>query len=138
MGSKHNIYLSTCNRRATIPDCPLIVLCDDKRAAAPAKTFTAAAFFANTISQSKTPTEVAAVSEYVEPWEGTQRVARFKTAAFSSVINAGANTLVKGDVAGSARLGNEEFACFRDGETAFSADDITRCKADYWCASLDV
>ncbi|KAF2639840.1 hypothetical protein P280DRAFT_470449 [Massarina eburnea CBS 473.64] len=136
MGSKHTVYLSTCTRRATVPDCPIVILCNQP--AAPAQTYTAAAYFVNSRPQANLPTEVAVVSTSLEPWEGTQRVAKFRTATFSSVIDAGAKGLSKSDVAGSARLGNEDFACFKDGETVFAADGLTSCRADYWCASLDV
>lgn len=140
MGSKHNLYLSTCTSRSALPGCPLIIICP--RAAA-AQSYTAAAYFATTTSNS--PTEMGIVSERAVPWEGTTRSSRLRSGTFSSSIDAGAKTLEKSAIAGSAKVGTEQFTCFRDGETKFDAisegligDERSACVADYWCASIDV
>jgi hypothetical protein len=139
MGSKHTLYLSSCTNYNIIPICPIPILCDKETAnSAKATPYTAATYFASGRPPSNYPTEVAVVSATPQAWEGTQRVAKFRSGDFSSVIDAGAKALKKGDVAGSARMGNEEFACFKDGETSFTVDAVNACKADYWCASLEV
>jgi hypothetical protein len=141
-GSKHNLYLSTCTTRSALPGCPLIIICPKKRAPT-AQSYTAAAYFATTTSN--TPTEMATVSERPVPWEGTTRTARLRSGAFSANIDVGGKTLAKSAIAGMAKVGSEEFMCFRDGETVFEAvsegligDERSTCTADYWCASINV
>ncbi|KAF2272541.1 uncharacterized protein EI97DRAFT_436784 [Westerdykella ornata] len=143
MGSKHNLYLATCSKQTIIPDCPLIILCPRQRAA----TYTAVAYYANgpiESNRNKNPTQIATVSNPAAPWEGTQRVAKLGRAGdFASNIDAGARNLAKSAIAGEAKLGTEEFVCFKDGESAFTVRDELdipeySCKADYWCASIQV
>jgi len=88
---------------------------------------------------------MATVSERVVPWEGATRSARLRSGAFSSSIETGGKMLAKSAIAGTAKVGKEEFVCFRDGETKFEAvsegligDESSQCVADYWCASLEV
>lgn len=144
MGSKHTLYLATCTRRTSpIPDCPLIIICPAQAVV----TYTAVAYFAGgpiESSRNSNPTQIATVSEPVQPWEGTQRVAKLgRNSDFSSNINAGAEGLEKGQIAGEAKMDTEDFVCFRDGETSFAArNDIGieqySCTADYWCPSIQV
>lgn len=129
--SKHNLYLATCTRR---PNC-LLIICDDP------PPFTAAAYYANGATTATNPTELATIATPASPWEGTPRQGEFRTSPFSSTIDAGAGALAKGEIAGAATVGTEEFVCFRDGETTFTANDWddlvgkASCVADYWCAS---
>ncbi|KAF2686629.1 hypothetical protein K458DRAFT_415987 [Lentithecium fluviatile CBS 122367] len=145
MGSKHSVYLSTCTSRSVIPGCPLIIICPSNSTASAAQTFTAAAYFANTPANGNlnNPTEIATVSETGAPWEGEKRAARFRNGApFSSSIDAGAATLAKSEIAGTALMGSEEFVCFKDGASKFSVGggllgrDRAACVADYWCGSV--
>lgn len=102
--------------------------------------YTAVAYYANGQSNGN-PTEIATVSDPAQSWEGTLRVANLRTSAFSSNINADAAGLEKSAMAGQAKLGTEDFVCFKDGETAFTARDGLQqasCTANYWCASLSV
>jgi hypothetical protein len=142
MGSKHNLYLSTCATRSALPGCPLIIICPKAEETA-ALPYIAAAYFETTNKAS--PTEVAIVSLVQVPWEGFTRSARLRNGAFSSSIAIGGKTLAKSAIAGMAKVGREEFICFRDGETKFEAvsdgiigEERSQCVADYWCASLDV
>ncbi|KAL1591673.1 hypothetical protein SLS60_011671 [Paraconiothyrium brasiliense] len=117
MASKHNIYLATCTR----PRSCLLVICDNP------SPFTAAAYYSNGVSTSINPTELATITNPASPWEGTPRQGRFRTGTVTSTINAGAKALPKGEIAGEAKLGIEEFVCFRDGVTKFTAtgwDDL--------------
>lgn len=128
LASKHNIYLATCKRD---PDC-LLIICN-----APPST-TAAAYYANGITNANRPSEFATVADPASPWEGASRKGKFRTATLSSAIDAGAKALAKGQIAGSATLGKEEFVCFRDGQSKFTTEDddsTVNCVADYWCAS---
>lgn len=58
-------------------------------------------------------------------------------------IDAGADGLKEGELAGTAKLGSEDFACFRDGKTAFEGRDelgldrTYACVTDFWCASIE-
>ncbi|KAF2706933.1 hypothetical protein K504DRAFT_447801 [Pleomassaria siparia CBS 279.74] len=145
MGSKHNLYLSTCTRRAGIGDCPLPIFCS---AADAAITYTAIAYFPNgPISTSGAPTppsQIATVSEPPAPWEGASRGAKLgRTSSVNATIDAGAATLAKGDLAGSAKLDQEDFICFKDGTTSFEFKNEWgireySCTADYWCPSIQV
>lgn len=131
-GSKHNLYLVTCARPATL--------------LSPVTTFTAAAYFANgpveAGSRNKVPTQSAAVTDPAQPWEGVTRAANLAlVGVFSSSIDANATTLAKGQIAGSATLGTEEFVCFTDGATTFESRSVLgavqyACVAYYWCPSI--
>lgn len=132
LASKHNIYLASCTR----PRNCLLIICDNP------STFTAAAYYANGAATSNNPTELATITSPASPWEGVPRQGRFRTGVVSSTIDAGAKSLAKGEIAGAAKLGSEEFICFRDGESKFTWtgwDDLdlqrADCVADYWCAS---
>ncbi|KAJ4295460.1 hypothetical protein N0V90_007472 [Kalmusia sp. IMI 367209] len=114
MASKHNIYLATCRRS---PDC-LLVICNNP------PQFTAAAYYANGITNANSPTELATVTDPASPWEGTPRTGRFRTTTFTSSIDAGAKALAKGEIAGQATLGTEEFICFKDGQSKFTQGSI--------------
>lgn len=152
-GSKHNLYLSTCTRRtgAGVEPCHRRIGCS---AADYGQSFDLVAEFSNGDSGStnywNNPVQVAIVSDEPLPWEGTQRVANLGRDAFSSVIDVGAASLAKSQIAGSARVANEDFVCFKDGESRFTVNDGERwwgrgrgwnvaiCVADYWCASVSV
>jgi hypothetical protein len=141
IGSKHNLYLATCTKRS---GCPLIILCPRQRQT----SYTAVAYYANgpieSSGRNSNPTEIATVSESAAPWEGTQRTARLgRVGQFSSNIDAGAGALEEGQIAGSAKLGDEDFVCFTDGATSivvrdFLGDPEYTCTADYWCPSIQV
>lgn len=139
MGSKHNLYLATCTKRER---CPLIILCPKDEAAV--TTYTAVAYFANgpvEANRNYIPTAIATVSQPVQPWEGTQRVAKIGlTSSFSSNIQADGATLEHSAIAGAAQLDNEQFVCFKDGTTKFGGTGLEEysCTADYWCGSLDL
>ncbi|KAF2182290.1 hypothetical protein K469DRAFT_691508 [Zopfia rhizophila CBS 207.26] len=140
MGSKHNLYLVTCQRRAI--ECPLIILCDKNAEAA--RTYTAVAYYPNGPTRNSVPNQIATVSDPVAPWEGVQREATvWQRSSFSSNIDADAASLPKGQLAGDAKLDNEDFVCFSDGQTSFTVRDeldlpIYSCTADYWCPSIQV
>lgn len=134
MGSRHNLYLTTCTR--IDPD-------NDNATSAP--RYTAVAYFADgPIESHQTLTDIATVTDPAQRWEGTQRVAKLgKSGSFSSRINTDAARLKKGEIAGSAVMDNEDFVCFKDGSTAFVVTkDLTdqpySCKTDYWCPSIVV
>jgi hypothetical protein len=141
MGSEHNLYLSTCTSQSAlpIPSCPIILLCPPGSAPAP---FTAVAYFDSPSRDN--PTEIATVSQTSVAWEGATRSARLRNGVFSSSIDVNGKTLAKSAIAGMAKVGTEEFICFRDGETEFSVREgliglrKTQCVADYWCASVTV
>lgn len=84
------------------------------------------------------------VAEGAAKWEGTPRAATLgRYGAFSSSIDATAGTIANGQIAGSAKLAEEDFACFKDAETTFKfSEDLGlsgyTCKADYWCPSIQV
>lgn len=133
----HNIYLVTCVPRSRKND-------DDIPAAA--QNFTAIAYFkkpidpADTSSKGPQPDKSALVSQPPEAWEGAKwKVKVWKDKLFTAEIPEGAQTLAKGDIAGSVNLGDEDYACFKDGETAIRIrdDDLRgKCVADYFCAGL--
>jgi hypothetical protein len=134
MGSRHNLYLTTCTQ--IVPD-------DNKTSAAP--KYTAVAYFANgPIELSQSLTDIATVTDPAQRWEGTQRVARLgNSGSFSSRISTDAAGLKKGEIAGYAVMDDEDFVCFKDGSTAFVVTkDLTNqpytCKTDYWCPSIVV
>jgi hypothetical protein len=133
----HNIYLVTCVPRTRKND-------DETPAAA--TNFTAVAYFkrpidpAETDSKGPQPNKAALVSQPPEAWEGAKwKVKVWKDKIFTADIASGAETLAKGGIAGSVRLGEEDYACFKDGETAIRIrdDDVRgKCVADYFCAGL--
>lgn len=132
LASKHNIYLATCTPRRSC----LLIICDEP------DPFTAAAYYANGASASTKPTELATIADPASPWEGASRKGSLRNEAVTSTINAGAKALAKGELAGEAKIGTEEFVCFRDGQSTFTTtggDGFDRrtvtCVADYWCAS---
>lgn len=132
LASKHNLYLATC----TPPRECLLIICDTP------DPFTAAAYYANGASATAKPTELATIADPASPWEGASRKGSFRNGVVTSTINVGAKALAKGELAGEAKLGTEEFVCFRDGQSKFTTtagDGFDRktvsCVADYWCAS---
>ncbi|KAF2117904.1 hypothetical protein BDV96DRAFT_644242 [Lophiotrema nucula] len=135
-GSKHNVYLVHCDPQ----DCP-IGLCDPGDF-----TIAAAAYFANGpvtegTTRVSTPTSLGRLSDGILKWEGTSRSVRLGTAGtLKSNIPTSARTAAKGDLAGDATLGTEEFVCFKDGSTKFAISndgDRYTCTTDYWCGSVD-
>jgi hypothetical protein len=143
MGSKHNLYLSTCTRRTGFGECPLIIICPASDAAE--VKYSAIAYFANgplSTTGSANPTEVATTSEPPQPWEGTARNAKLgRTGTVTASIDAGAATLESGQIAGSAKLDTEDFVCFKDGKTSFEVKNDLGirqyiCTTDYWCPSV--
>lgn len=128
MGSKHNLYLATCTRQTAID------------------SFTAVAYFADGASSPGTSlTSMSVVNEKAEAWEGAQRFTRLGRDAVITNIDGNAAGLNKSQIAGTARMANEDFVCFRDGETSFSVvvkgqstGGTISCTADYWCASTMV
>ncbi|KAF2449179.1 hypothetical protein P171DRAFT_327950, partial [Karstenula rhodostoma CBS 690.94] len=125
--SKHNIYLATCTR----PRSCLLIICDNP------DPFTAAAYYASGASTTAKPSEVTTITDPASPWEGTPRQGKLTTGTVVSTIDVGAKGVKKGDIAGTAKIGAEEFVCFRDGESRFTVAgwDEWSCVADYWCAS---
>jgi hypothetical protein len=149
-GSKHNLYLVTCAKRAASPPgCFLGIICPQQKRQA-VTYYTAVAYYANgaidsgTVGRNTNPTSLTTVSDPSQPWEGTQRVAKLgRTGDFSSNIDAGAKTVAKGQLAGDAKLASEDFVCFRDGQTKVTTrdelgDTTASCTADYWCPSIQV
>jgi hypothetical protein len=133
MGSRHNLYLTTCT-----PIDP-----DDDNTSAASK-YTAVAYFANgPIETNQALTDIATVTDPAQRWEGTQRVALLGSGSFSSRIDASAARLEKGQIAGTAVMNDEDFVCFKDGTTSFVVTKgLTNkpytCKTDYWCPSIAV
>lgn len=90
------------------------------------------------------PTDVGEVSEPARKWDGATRKVNLSAGRFTSQIADGADDLTKSQLAGSATLGTEELICFVDGTSTFKFSDgllgigATTCKADFWCASLEV
>ncbi|KAK7186411.1 hypothetical protein DPSP01_013110 [Paraphaeosphaeria sporulosa] len=132
LASKHNIYLATCTR----PRSCLLIICDDP------DPITAAAFYASGASTAARPTDITTISDPAAAWEGVTRSGRLTTGKLTSAIDKGAKAVAKGEIAGSAKIGAEEYVCFKDGASKFtvqgwedwSAQKLS-CTADYWCAS---
>ncbi|KAJ4351329.1 uncharacterized protein N0V89_006668 [Didymosphaeria variabile] len=108
-----NIYLTTCipKPRGT----------DGKPA--PVANFTAIAYFRQPLNMTTVdadtkapkPDKAALVAQPAEPWEGVRwKVKVWNEKLFSASIVADA---AKGALAGEGQLGEEEYVCFRDGET---------------------
>jgi hypothetical protein len=137
LGSKHNLYLVTCT-----PKCVLGILCTRQT-----QTYTAVLFYANGAVDTlpnTSPTYMSTISSNPPSWEGASYSANLdRYGLFHSSIDKDAGALAKGQIAGSAKLEDEDFVCFKDGETTFtfSADlGLSRytCKASYWCPSIQV
>lgn len=103
-----------------------------------------AAIYYNGPSTSKSPSDIATVSDNKRSWEGKSRRIILGPGYFQSTINSGADDLPKSQIAGSAKLDDEDFICFRDGQTTFQFSEgllglkSTTCRAEYWCASIAV
>jgi hypothetical protein len=88
------------------------------------------------------PSDVGTVAEPARAWDGASRRVRLSGKQFTSSIADGANAIAKSEIAGTAKFGDEDMICFRDGSTTFSFSSgllglsSTVCKADYWCASI--
>jgi hypothetical protein len=93
---------------------------------------------------STSPGDIGVVSEPARDWEGQTRRVTLSAGRFTSNIAAGADSLPKSQIAGTAKLGDEDFVCFVDGTSTFKFREgllglrETNCKADYWCASTNV
>ena len=139
-GSKHNLYLVTC----LYSPCTGI-LCGRQGVTS---YYTAAAYYADgphDQTPTANPTAFNTVSYPYQAWEGKVYTARLGTfgSTVTSNITAGAATLAKGAIAGSAKVDTEDFVCFKDGATSVvvrSALGITQasCTAQYWCPSIQV
>jgi hypothetical protein len=137
-GSKHNVYLVRCDPE----DCP-IGLCDPGEF-----TITAATYFSTGAAPTSgrtaaKPDGIGKLSGYNPSFESatSKNVRVGRAGTFTWSITTAAKTLTKGEIAGTATLGTEPFACFKDGTTKFTiTDDLDRysCTADYWCGSTDV
>lgn len=137
-GSKHNVYLISCEPED----------CSDWYCDFDYDGIRAAAFFRDgPISEGsqtriQRPTSLATLSSPRTKWEGSKRTVRLgRDGTFTSNIDAGANSAVKGLIAGNGTLGTEPFVCFKDGATDFLVvydDERYTCLTDYWCPSIDV
>lgn len=84
------------------------------------------------------------ISGRARTWEGATRRTTLEAGVFESKIDGAADDLPKSQIAGTARLGDETLVCFVDGTATFRFDSgllklrDTNCRADYWCASIDV
>lgn len=135
----HNIYLTTCVPRSKNND-------DNGN---PKENFTAIAYFRQPLNvtaidpdtKAPKPDKAALVAQPPEPWEGVKwRVKVWRDKLFSADIAADAATGTKGALAGDVKLDDEDYICFKDGETAIRVrEDGARgnCVADYWCAGLE-
>lgn len=61
--------------------------------------------------------QVAILNSPATSWEGAQNTPVWNDIYFARDIAKGADNLLKGQLAGTATVGRENFACFRDGET---------------------
>jgi hypothetical protein len=135
----HNIYLVTCvPRNRNNDDGP-----------SPTANFTAIAYFRQPLNvttvdpdtKAPKPDKAALVAQPPEPWEGVRwKVKVWNDKLFSASIAADAATGAKGALAGDATLGDEDYVCFKDGETGIRIrEDNARgnCVAGYWCAGLE-
>lgn len=109
-----------------------------------ADTASAAVYYDGVASSRTSPKDIGVVSEPARKWEGVSRRTTLDGARFTSSIAAGADSLPKSQIAGTATLGTESFVCFVDGTSTFKFREgllglrETNCKADYWCASTNV
>jgi len=135
----HNIYLVTCVPRSRKNE-------NDDDTPSTAQNFTAIAYFKKPIDPAETgskdpqPDRAALVSQPPEAWDGVKwKVKTWRDKIFTADIASGAATLAKGEIAGNAKLGDEDYVCFKDGVTAIRIrdDDVRgKCVADYFCAGL--
>ncbi|KAF2741663.1 hypothetical protein M011DRAFT_331079 [Sporormia fimetaria CBS 119925] len=106
--SNHTLYLATCVIESNPPGCPLGTICNSLNK----EYYTIVGFYPDgpLTYKFKQPSASATISRPAQPWEGTKRTAVLEgTGEFESLIEAGALVLKKGDIAGSAKLGSEEF-----------------------------
>lgn len=153
-GKAHNIYLATCIPRSkndANPGPPQGSPPGSTPSPTPGATanFTVVAYFRQPLNvtsvdpdtKAPKPDKAALVSQPPEPWEGVKwKVKVWNDKLFSASIAADAAASSKGSLAGDAKLAEEQYICFRDGETAIKVrEDAARgnCVADYWCAGLD-
>ncbi|KAF2856251.1 hypothetical protein T440DRAFT_513332 [Plenodomus tracheiphilus IPT5] len=124
--SKKNVYLSTCVERGILDS----------------DTVLAAIYYNKAASSSSSPTDVGTLSSRTRTWEGATRRVTLSAGSLESKIDSGAKDLDKSQIAGTAKLGNEDLVCFVDGTTTFKFDSglldlgSTKCTANYWCASI--
>ncbi|KAF2734824.1 hypothetical protein EJ04DRAFT_523379 [Polyplosphaeria fusca] len=109
----------------------------------------------NNNNTSLRPDESAIIADPAVPWEGANvSTTLWVNTDFDTYIDDGAASLGKGGIAGSVVLAEEEYVCFRDGETEVKLvggewEDGGRnwggrggngkrgtCVADYWCGGL--
>jgi hypothetical protein len=109
-----------------------------------ADTASAVVYYNKAASAGTSPNDIGVVSEPAKKWEGVSRRVTLSDGRFTSNIAAGADSLPKSQIAGTAKLGDEDFVCFVDGTSTFRFKEgllglrETNCKADYWCASTNV
>jgi len=128
-GSSRNVYLTTCTTRSLFAD----------------STSSSAILYNSGDTSSSNPSDIGTVSpERAIQWAGYTRRVVLGFGLFESKIDKGADGLKKSQIAGSATLGFEQFACFRDGESTFRfaggvlGPETTVCTAEFWCASIAV
>ncbi|EFQ84919.1 hypothetical protein CFE70_002046 [Pyrenophora teres f. teres 0-1] len=128
-GSARNVYLTTCTTRSLSAD----------------STSSSAILYNSGDTSSSNPSDIGTVSsERAIQWVGYTRRVPLGSGIFESKIDKGAETLEKSQIAGSAKLGREQFACFRDGVSTFRfaggvlGAETTVCTAEFWCASIAV
>ncbi|KAH7414304.1 hypothetical protein DE146DRAFT_31430 [Phaeosphaeria sp. MPI-PUGE-AT-0046c] len=127
-GSKKNVYLTTCTSRSLLDT----------------DTASAVIYYNGPATSRTSPTDIGVVAEPASKWEGVTRRVTLSDGRFTSSIAAGADALPKSQIAGTAKLGNEDFVCFVDGSSTFKFREgllglrETNCKANYWCASTNV
>lgn len=150
LGSKKNVYLATCTTRGR--DCDIPLLCNLFTSTAStaaedslaAETFSAVIYYNGPSTSRSSPSDVGTVSSPARSWEGATRRTSLNVGDFESKIEKGAAELAKSQIAGTAKLGDEELICFRDGEATFQFREglLTsrgaNCRSDYWCASIEV
>jgi hypothetical protein len=132
-GSKHTLYLVTCLYNTLNQGTY--------------SYYTAAAYYSNGPHDSAptlNPDAFTTISYPYQEWEGKNYTARLATYyTMTSRIDAAAGNLKKGDIAGSATVDTEEFACFVDGETSVVVRNglgaqQAACTAEYYCPSIRV
>ena len=137
MGSKHNIYLTTCT-----PKCLLGIICSRQE-----RSYTSVLYYANgpvDTLPNASPTYMTTISSNPPRWEGASHSANLGSyGLFSSSIDASAKTIAKGEIAGTVKLEDEQFVCFKDEETSFRFSENLglssyTCTANYWCPSIQV
>ncbi|USP74337.1 uncharacterized protein yc1106_01611 [Curvularia clavata] len=114
LSSSRNIYLTTCTTRSLTSDA----------------TSSSAILYSGTPANTA-PVAIGTVSSArAIQWAGfTRRVTLDGTGVFESRIDRGADAFPKSELSGGATLesssgSKEEFVCFRDGETTFSANGL--------------